>query len=265
LIQQLNSDQSPADLQVHVTDGVKAVYRLSLYPTGQSDVFPLSGTVQMAPRYFAVVPRRSRVELLSLPIPWHVLSSGQEAAIEVATQQIHTVDEFCASLIARDEDLGMLLGFLSSGSMPTVRQIVERARDMLFYKTMNPYAAAAGGYAMVGTARETTAEWHGWIQNLMNNFPHIPDGAVQWAQLRLRIRSSAADIDEARRALKLAYTRGLPFYSMGIKWLMEGLQWISGDGDAEAVEMLENVRRISWLTNFNQPFTIVRIGGQPDV
>jgi hypothetical protein len=265
LIHQLNNNSNPVDLQAYTTDGVRAVYRVSLKQTPQNDVRALEPSVAPAPRYFAVVPRRSRIELLSLPIPWRVISTGQEAGVEVATQQIHAPDEFCSSLVARDEELGMLLGFLSSGSMPTVRQMAETAQEMLYYKFENPFAAAAGGYALVGTAQETkTAEWHEWIGNLMNRFPHIPDGAIQWAQLRLRIRKSASDVDEARKALKLAYTRGLPFYSMGIKWLMEGLEWISND-DEEAKQMLNHVRRVAWLVNFQQPFTIVRVGGQPDV
>jgi len=179
---------------------------------------------------------------------------------------MHAADSFCASATALDEDLGTLLGYLSSGSLAVAREMAETARDMLYFKVANPYAAAAGGYAMVGTA--TTAadrEWHGWIRNLMQMFPHIPDGAIQWAQLRLKMRRNSSDIEEARAALKLAYRRGLPFFSMGVKWLMDGLEWIAGESDPEARTMLRNVQRLAWRTNFQQPFTIMRIGGDTDV
>jgi len=262
----LNQGKSALDLPVYTHDARRAVYRLSWQQGSRSEVHALEGRVPAMPRYFAVVPRRRCVELISLPMPWRVIGMGREAAIEIAVQQMHAADAFCASATALDEDLGMLLGYLSSGSLVVAREMAETARDMLYYKVENPYAAAAGGYALVGTALTAEdREWHGWIRNLMHSFPHIPDGAIQWAQLCLKMRRGPSDIEEARVALKLAYRRGLPFYSMGVKWLMEGLEWIAGESDPEAVQMLRQVQRLAWRTNFQQPFTIVRIGGDTDV
>jgi hypothetical protein len=225
----------------------------------------LRGHVAAAQRYFAVVPHQQSVELVSLPIPWHVISPSREAPIEIAILQSYVTGAFCTSATARDENLGMLLGYLSAGALPTVREMAETAKDMLYYKTVNPFAAAAGGYALVGTALQATdKEWHSWIRNLMNMFEHIPDGAIQWGQLHLRMRRKKSDIEEAKQAFKLAYRRGLPFYSMGMKWLMEGLEWVSRD-DTEAGEMLKNVRQIAWRTNYQQPFTILRIGSERSV
>jgi hypothetical protein len=47
---------------------------------------------------------------------------------------------------------------------------------------------------------------------------------------------------------------------MGMRWLMDGLEWFSRD-DAEAKTMLENVRQLAWRTNYQQPFTILKLGG----
>jgi hypothetical protein len=142
--------------------------------------------------------------------------------------------------------------------------MAERAQGMLYDKQENPIAAAAGGYALVATATATTEEpWHHWIRNLMG-FEHLPDGAIQWARLRLRIRRQDSDVAQARDALKIAYRRGLPFYSLGVKWLTEGLEWFAGR-DSQMQSMLENVRRVAWHTNFRQPLTILKVGGTGDV
>jgi hypothetical protein len=205
------------------------------------------------------------MELVSLPVPWTIVSSGREATLEVGMRQVHSPKTFCATAIACDADLGALLGYLSSGSLPTVVGMIETATDALYDKTVNPFAAAAGGYALVGAALTSEDEkWHGWIRNLMDLFPAIPDGAIQWAQLRLRTRRHETDRKEASQALKEAYHRGIPFFSMGMKWLMEGLEMLAPE-DPEADQMLGMVRELAWRTNYQQPFTILRIAGKQRV
>ena len=54
---------------------------------------------------------------------------------------------------------------------------------------------------------------------------------------------------------KLQYAR---FLSMGVKWLMEGLEAISRN-DPEAMQMFRAVRAIAWRTNYQQPFTNIRM------
>jgi len=265
LIRHLNNGQGATGLPVYMNVSERAVYRLRGNTDEQSSAFSLKASGIDARRYFAVVPRKSRAELLSLPLPWMVVGTGREATIEIGVQQIHGPNEYSASLTALDEKLAVLLGFLSQGSLTVARNLTELAHEMLFYKFDNPYAAAAGGYAMVATSTQSEdQEWHNWIRNLMNFFPHVPDGAIQWAQLRLKMRRKKSDVDEARAALKTAYRRGLPFYSMGIRWLIEGLEWIAEE-DEEATEMLKNVRQVAWLTNFQQPFTILLVGGSENV
>lgn len=261
LVATLSQGRPTLDVATFKSDGNQAVYRITLRPSSSAAFHVSSGDDANTSRHFALVPHLRWVELIALPMPWNVIRSGREASIEIVTRQVYEENDFCASATARDEDLGPLLGYLSSGLLPTVRDLAETARDMLFRKWENPYAACAGGYALVGTARAAEdREWHDWIRTLMNRFPDIPDGAIQWAQLRLKTRRTQADIEEARTALKLAYRRGLPFYSMGIRLLTEGLEWLSRD-DPEAAEMMKNVRRVAWRTNFQQPFTILRIGG----
>lgn len=265
LIHLLNENHSPIETPPVIKDDAHTVFRVSWSTSYQGNVEPLENRMSHAARYFAAVPRPQAVELVSLPIPWTVIMSGREADIEVVLQEPTDTTGFCTSAVARDEELGTLLGYLSSGALTTARQMAETAKAMLFEKVGNPFAAAAGAYALVGTALQATdREWHEWVRNLMNNFPHVPDGAIQWGQLRNRMRRSSEDIEEAKNAFKTAYKRGLPFYSMGMRWLLDGLEAVS-HGDAEIEEMMKNVRRLAWRTHFQQPFTIIRLGGDKSV
>ena len=263
LTKTLNGGNSSSPVKPAVFDDDHGVFRVNSSSGSASGVVVLK-TKPQNPTYL-VVPRKASLELLVLPLPWTVAQTNRKADIEVAIQEPTEPKGFCSSAIARDEKFGMLLGYLSSGSLPAVRQIAETAREMLFFKFDNPYAAAAGAYAMVGTAHEAKAkDWHEWVQNLMNYFEWIPDGAIQWGQLMMRMRRNSADISQAVQAFKLAYNRGLPFYSMGMRWLLEGLDW-AAHKDPEAAKMADHVRHIAWRTNYYQPFTTLRIGGATDV
>lgn len=265
LIQQLNNSKATLPITPAVFDANHGLFRVSLKQTDGTGVVVLKGHPGQSNRTYLVVRRRASVELLLLPMPWYVLRDEREADIEVAIQEPDDPASFCSSAIARDEDLGLLLGYLSSGLLPTVRLIAETATDMLYDKNLNPFAAVAGAYALVGTAREAKdKDWHQWVFNLMTRFPFIPDGAIQWAQLKMRMRRNAQEIAEAKQAFKEGYRRGLPFYSMGIRWLLEGLEWAAVD-DPQAKEMADHVRRIAYRTNYQQPFTTVRVGGADNV
>jgi hypothetical protein len=93
----------------------------------------------------------------------------------------------------------------------------------------------------------------------MVRFEHVPDGAIQYGTMRLRLRKGPEDLREAMRAFKLAYQRGLPFYGMGMRWLLEGLERFAGE-DAEAQAMATDVRRLASRLHPQSPFTILRLG-----
>jgi hypothetical protein len=248
----LGADKGGRSVKARVHDPDRAVYRIR--PLADPEF-----------RQYAVVPRRHCVELICLPTKWRVLSDKRYADVEIGVQQMRPGDTFCASATVIDESLGMLIGYLSSGSLAIAREMAETAQELLYHKMENPFAAAAGGYALVGTAeRAESQEWHHWIENLAQRFPQLPDGAIQFAQLRLRMRRHHEDVQQARHAFKDAYHRGLPFFSMGLKWLMEGLEWFSEE-DPEAAEMLRHVRQLAWRTNFAQAFTSIRIGSDVNV
>jgi hypothetical protein len=262
LIGKLNNGKPPTQIPPAASSKEKGIFRVR--SAGVSDTagaVVLQRPLEADERTYVAIPRRTSVELVSIPLPWTVVSTHQPADIEILVQEPADSSAFCSSAIPRDQDCWSLLSYLSSGSLPEVRRYAEMGKEKLYYKFENPFAAAAGAYALVGTALNATdREWHQWVLTLKDNFPYIPDGAIQWGTLRMRMRRSPEDIAEAAEAFKKAYSRGLPFYSLGIKWLLEGLEWAAAY-DSHAKEMADNVRRIAWRTNYQQPFTILRIGG----
>jgi len=252
----LNGGNAPVEVPAVVHDDERAIYRVVRGPGGVSNATSLPGTMHRA---FMTLTRGDAVELVSLPTPWPLSYQGREAVVEIVVDQTIAASEFATSITVRDDRLSVLLGFLASGALGAAREIAETAKDFLEDKQVNSLAAAAGAYALVGTVRDTqTHNWHAWVRNLSSWFPQMPDGAIQLAQLDLRLRRTPADLDNARQWFKKAYHRGLPFYSMGIRWLLDGLEKL-GRSDPEAETMRKAVHRLAWRIHPVSPFTIIRL------
>jgi hypothetical protein len=255
LIADLNSGQVAFAVRPVTKDPVRAVFRLTHGTSTSSSATPLKSTL---PRDFVAVEFRDSLELLSLPAPWIVANSGREAVIEIVVQRVPRAYEFGSSVVVRDEHLALLLAYLSTGGISQATEIAERAKDMLFGKMQNPLAAAAGAYALIGAETDTHAkDWHPWVENLMNWNPKLPDGAIQYATLLLRRGRSQSS--EACALLKQASKRGMPYYSLGLRWLLDGLERFAMR-DAEAEELARKVRAISSRMHQQSPFTILRLG-----
>jgi hypothetical protein len=248
----LNGGQTSESFSPYNHDENRAVYRIR------------SGDFPQPPggRWYAAAMRTRSVELIVLPLPWDVVNSGRPASIEIGIDRTAKRNEFSSTAGVLDERFGILVGYLTTGALPEASKIAKQAKELLYSKVQNPLAAAAGGYALVASASKTSEqEWHSWVNHLNQNYPNIPDGAIQWAQLRWRLRSTPKDLEDAAISFKSAFNRGLPYYSMGIRWLLEGLDWFS-PRDTEAAAMSNLVRKVSWLTNFVQPFTMIKLGDQ---
>lgn len=87
-------------------------------------------------------------------------------------------------------------------------------------------------------------EWHTWVKNLADLFEWLPDGMIQYGRLRLLRRQGESDIQEARAAFFQAYDRGLPYYSMGLQWLAEGLSLLASRDDVDARPRLASVQEV---------------------
>jgi len=201
-------------------------------------------------------------ELASLPVPWLNTERFVRSEIDIAVRtELADPRGFRTSLTVRDESFASAVGFMTVGGLANAATMFNQARDMLMEKVANPFAAAAGAYVLVSTQQGSeTQTWHNWVSNLMNWFPWLPDGAIQYGRLKQLDESSDQDLDEARDALFQGYQRGLPFFSAGVRWLLNGLTILASDGDGEAEEMAKIVHRVSLRTCMAQPFTIVRCG-----
>jgi hypothetical protein len=155
-----------------------------------------------------------------------------------------TDHELLCDATIRDEHLGGLLAYLNAGRTGVAGELLKLARGALFDKYNNPLGAAAGGYVLLSTVdSDQLGDWPHWLENLAENFPHLADGAilrVKW----LLDRGGSADLPEARRRLREAYDRGVPFFTAGVAWLMEGLARVA-DGEDEFSMMLRTVRAVA--------------------
>lgn len=199
----------------------------------------------------------------SLPLPWPNLGGrGGEAEIEVMARMRADESGLSVGVAVVDPGFGPLAGLMTASTLPKARIFVEQAQDMLFGKTENPLAASAGGYVLIATAgAEDKPRWYNWIENLAGMFPDLPDGAVLKATQRLRFPNDGNCYEIARTSLFEAFERGIPFYSTGVAWLLDGLT-LFADDDPEARERMKLVHKVAQRTDTSQAFTVIRLGNR---
>src|SRR5690606_32139695 len=99
---------------------------------------------------------------------------------------------------------------------------VESAREMLLYKTMNPCAAAVGGYFLLQAGEYQ--RMRDWADNLQRWMNWMPDGCVirGWQLIH-----EGGSRTEARELFLEAVRRGMPIYTCGLRSLIEGLRLLA--------------------------------------
>jgi hypothetical protein len=200
--------------------------------------------------------------LITVPWPWPD-SGGMTIAVEVLLNLRQSPTGSAVSVAVRDPLLGAGLGYMSSGSLEKAAVVLGDVESMLYAKVRNPLAAAAGGYVLIGT--ESSGEpqhWDEWLANLREWFPALSDGAILWGARRLRTARTQSQADEARHALLEGYGRGLPVYTLGLTWLVDGLSVFPDDPDCAAA--LQQVRQLCWRVDMREPFVVLRLGTTDD-
>jgi hypothetical protein len=222
-------------------------------------------------RNFLAVKTARGTRLLSLPWPWfpgeHSRRSSEEFLQVLVSETNH---ELLCDATIRDEHLGGLLAYLNAGRVGIAGELLKLARGALFDKYGNPLGAAAGGYVLLSTIdSDQLGDWPHWLENLAENFPHLPDGAILRSKWLLD-RGGSADLPEAGRLLRDAFDRGVPFFTAGVAWLMEGLARVADGDDDEFSAMLRTVRAVArsidlarGLTSFSLP--ALDMGGEGDL
>jgi hypothetical protein len=199
----------------------------------------------------------ARGGLAKLPAPWRGEAgvSPVDVLAPVASARAGRL-----SATVRDPKFATLLGYLAGGRLVEAQAIVaEAARDALFEKFANPYAAAAGGYVLLATETDFAAKdapWRQWLANLDQGFPWLPDGAVLHGYSLIQTGGEGA-----RAKLLEAYERGVPVYTEGLRRLRDGLTFVlDDDPEGRAKAAYDVVNEIAGRCDAQQAFTCLRLG-----
>lgn len=221
---------------------------------------PIALTIVDGAKYFAF-----------LPDAWR-LDNGQLARIELLYDSFRSAGRGLRISVV-DEERSGLLSYLGAGRMAEASLAFDasdmgaRILEEMRAKRRNPLAAAAAAYIglsiPVGDRRREL--WSPWLMNLMRWFPNLPDGAILYARDRLDRATSAADLRRALKALVIAYRRGPPQFSVGVRHLLDGLGIFMGSaprygvsGEALA-QMHREVAQFALITDPDQVFTVVSV------
>jgi hypothetical protein len=232
------------------------------------DVWRLGPDGEATTRRFAMVATNNSVELVSLPLPWYPNAETVDGALlELVIDKGEVAERSRSSVTLRDQRFFGLLSYLKSGSLALAATVAQRGAeednllvDILQEKRRSPLAAAAAGYALLGSIDlKEPQRWYPWLANLSEWFPWMPDGAILHG--RWLTRSGQDSDGAARRAFLRAFRRGLPFYSLGLNWLLEGLRQYE---DGECVEAARVVRQVALRCDVDQVFTVLRLHAMAD-
>uniref|UniRef100_A0AAU2JJR4 Uncharacterized protein n=1 Tax=Streptomyces sp. NBC_00049 TaxID=2903617 RepID=A0AAU2JJR4_9ACTN len=210
---------------------------------------PLGGPAgPVGERQFLLVEAAGSLRLVTLPLPW----GATEVEVLVNLRQSPTGS--AVAVAVRDPAVGAGLAYMAQGALDTAARLFTDVEAMLYSKFQNPLAAAAGSYVLIGTDHSRgETYWDPWLERLDEGFPWLADGAILRATRLLRRPSP--DLKEARHRLTEAFDRGVPFYTLGLSWLIDGLS--AFPDDPACVRRLGEVRRLSWLADMREPFLIL--------
>jgi hypothetical protein len=193
----------------------------------------------------------------SLPLPWTAMRGQYASAAQLMVRMDPRQHDIRIGVLVDDPDFAPMAGLMTASTLSKAAVAVYQARDLLFGKMLHPLGAAAGGYVLLSAGDRDDDSWHDWIDNLANWFPDIPDGAILKASLRLRFPKSRSSAEEARSSLLEAFERGIPYYSAGVSWLLDGLTQFADD--PAVGERLKMVHRVALRLDLSQAFTVIRV------
>jgi hypothetical protein len=168
-----------------------------------------------------------------------------------------------------DPMISNALGYVKNGAFKEAAALVgfeavgfEEARDLLFHKILSPLAATVGGYLVVlgldrAAYRTRSNAWSDWVDNLCDWFPWLPDGAILKAAKYFVLGDK--DREAAFAALMEAYDRGLPFFTFGLKLMIEGMRRFANEGEIQAVKRLHKLEALASVTDPGHNFLTLNV------
>ncbi|GGT12675.1 hypothetical protein [Streptomyces purpureus] len=230
-----------------LNDPLSPLYRIDHKgPVGAPDSGPRG-------RQFLAVEVAGSLRLVTLPLPWG------DAQAEVLVNARQSPTGSAVAVTVRDPLHGAALAYMAQGALTTAAALFDDM-EPLFHDRSHPLAAVAGAYVLLGTDhRDGERDWDPWLERLAVQAPAwLSDAAVLRAVRLLRLSRSADDRAGAREALVAAFDRGVPFYTLGLTWLIDALA--AFPDDEECVSRLDRARRLSWLADTREPFLILDLG-----
>lgn len=253
------------------------------YSDGPYSAYEFTPSHTIEGRRYAVVEDGSGGAVLAvLPVPWQRIDETEaETEIDVLVgpspvgrRPGEPAQPDC-SIVVRDPVMTTVLSYLRAGDNPAAHAVLAHAREMLFWKSRNAIAAAAGGYillanwpAMAPDSEERSPAWLDWIANLFRWFEWLPDGAIQLAWLKLlgvNPKGRPRFESPAPRELALeACRRGIPYYTAGVRMLQDCLDLLANRAreygpDPELEAALTATRELALQVEPWQPFTTLRL------
>jgi hypothetical protein len=215
-------------------------------------------------RAFAVLSTVGGVEIAFLPLPWMDEPGRLPPEIEVTLDGSDAYRAFRTRVTVREGLIGGLLAYLSQGNMHGARTILDDLTSgreaSIIERNATPLATVAAAYVSFATKRgPEEGPGDEQLRDLMERHPWLPDGAILFARRKLRFAQATSDIDTARHALRLAYRRGLPFFSAGVENLADALA-LAASGDPELEAMGRTVSAGRARIDPGQAFTVLRVG-----
>ncbi len=198
--------------------------------------------------------------LICLPTPW--TTPDGEVEVELLIKKYGLPHNLEYSLTIGDPMINAVLGYFNMGAIHKAVELVDysHAQKMLYRKLACPFAAAVGGYLLVFGLdrkgyRERSDTWQQWVRNLDHWFDWMPDGAILHAALHFMLGASTRE--KAYEAVMRAYDRGLPFFTFGLKLMMDGMRFFAATGDVPARDRLALLETIANHTDPSQMFLSV--------
>lgn len=213
-------------------------------------------------RFYAIVRTRRSTELVSLPAPWRNHQTGEPAVIELVIDTSLAERPARTNVTVSSPDLFGVMAYLKAGALRHARTSLDLGDgdtflvEALHTKFANPLAASASAYCLLATSDlSSPARWYDWINTLDREFAWLADGAV--ARAYLLSASDRGDAADARAAYLRAFDRGLPYFTMGLSWLLAGLRRFR-DEECQAYAAL--VRRVAVRADMSQAVTSLSCG-----
>lgn len=209
-------------------------------------------------RVYVSVSSESGCRVFTLPWPWpRGRTTLQGKLFDVMA--VEDEGKLRCDPVLLDERWGGLLAYVNSGRIHLAAEILaadilQMAKEALFEKFENPLAAVVAGYVLLSTNQESEGErWPAWLANLAERFPNLPDGAILRARWLLQ-QGGEANIDQARQLLFKSIERGVPYFTIGVAWLIEEMEQVAIDSDA-CTEKLARIRGVARSMDLSQAFT----------